>query len=102
MGPGDIAEHSIERDPDGEDECEDITDETQLKKFIRVLRTAQLLAHKQEKEKVNATKRPKMYTKNAARTMRRWRKARNEYQAVGGKLITDWFRRKEAGPPVCP
>jgi len=102
VGPGDVTEHSIERDPANGDELRDITDEVQLEKFIRVLQTAQQLAHKQEKEKANATRRPKTYTKNAPRTKRRRRKAREEYQAAGGKLITDWFQRKEACPPVCP
>lgn len=100
VGPGDISEHSIEWDPDGEDEREDIADETQLEKFIQALQTAQLFAHKQEKEKVNATKRPKTYTKNAPRTMRRRQEVRSKYQAAGGKLITEWFGRKEASPPV--
>ena len=95
----DIPEHPIEWTPGDEDEPGDITDEIQLEKFIQVLQMAQVLA--QDKEKGDGTKRQKVYNKNAPRTKRRWRKARKEYQAAGGKLITNWFKRKDANPPVC-
>ena len=94
-------DHSIEEGSDGDDELGDITNEIQLERFIRVLHTAQLIAQKQEKEKGSARKRGKTYKKNAPRTMRRQRKAREEYQASGGKLITHWFKKKESRPPVC-
>ena len=93
----DVPGHSIEWAPD-EDEPRDITDEIQLERFIRVLQTAQTLAR--DKEKAEVMKRRKTYTKNAPRTKRRWRKTREEYQAAGGKLITNWFKRKEANAPV--
>ena len=94
----DVPEHSIEWTPDDEDEPGDLTDEIQLERFIRVLQTAQTLAR--DKEKAEVIKRQKTYTKNAPRTKRRWRKTREEYQAAGGKLITDWFKRREANSPV--
>ena len=43
-------------------------------------------------------KRPKTYVKNTPWTKWRWQKAWGEYQAVGGKLITDWFQRKGSKP----
>ena len=100
MGPGDLTEDSIEWDPDNGDELGNIMDENQLNKFIRALQMAQQLAHKQEQEKENVTKKPKTYTKNAPRTKRRWRRAREEYQAAGEKLITNWLQRNEACPSV--
>ena len=96
--PGDAAEHPFEWDPNAENEPEHITDEIQLENFIRVLQTAQQLARECEKENSKMTKRPKMYVKNAPRTKRRWRKAQGEYQAAGGKLITNWFQRKGSRP----
>ena len=88
-----MPKHSIELSLDDEDGPGEIADEIQLEKFIQVLQTAQVLA--QEKEKGEMTKRRKVYTKNAPRTKRRWRRAQDEYQAAGGKLITNWFERKE-------
>ena len=104
IGPDDFntnPDHSIEEGSDGDDEPGDITDEVQLERFIRVLQTAQLIAQRQEKEKAATRKRGKTYKKNAPRTMRRRRKAREEYQASGGKLITHWFKKKESRPLVC-
>ena len=58
-------------------EPRDTTDEIQLERFIRVLQTAQTLAR--DKEKPEAMKRQKTYTKNAPRTKRRWRWANRKY-----------------------
>ena len=97
--PVDVTEPSIEWDPNAENEPQDIMDEIQLEKFIQVLQTAQQLAYKWKKEKAKITRRPRVYMKNAPRTKWRWQKARKEYQAAGGKFITDWFQRKGTSPP---
>ena len=72
-----------------------IEDDAALLNFISVLQKAQEAAVHAERKRMGETKRPKQYTGNSSRTLRRHAQKRRRLAAEGQSFISEWTVKKE-------
>lgn len=87
---------SEEMELDDDEEVE-LRDEAALLAFTEVLQKAQIVAADAENKKWGERKRPKRYTRNAARSLRRHVATRQKLANDGQKFINHFFKASEKG-----